>query len=138
MWHADAFAEVQPFESSRLHTVADAIRIVGDGLAQATSEILRLVHLDNAGGLIAIEEQHGGDDALSIVAADIVRSVCWRGTRQLLIAHNHPSGDPTPSHADRLATRRLAELLRTLDIAMVDHLVLARQGIASFRAMGLL
>ncbi|MES2988420.1 MAG: JAB domain-containing protein [Pseudomonadota bacterium] len=56
----------------------------------------------------------------------------------LVIAHNHPSGDPTPSEADREATRRLARALDGLGIRLLDHLVVTRNGFSSFRALGLL
>lgn len=56
----------------------------------------------------------------------------------VVMAHNHPSGDPTPSAADREATRLLARALETLEIRLLDHLVVATGGTASFRRMGLL
>jgi DNA repair protein RadC len=56
----------------------------------------------------------------------------------LVMAHNHPSGDPTPSQADREATRRLARALDPLGIRLLDHLVVAARGITSFRSLGFL
>ena len=111
---------------------------MGKGLVDSATEILRLAHLDSASRLIALAEQQGRHDALPIAFGQIVRDACHHRTRKLLVAHNHPSGDPTPSYSDRVATRRLAELLRILDIVLLDHLIFARGGIASFRAMGLL
>ncbi len=55
-----------------------------------------------------------------------------------MIVHNHPSGNPTPSAADREATRRLVVAATSLDIRIHDHLVVARGGTVSFRAAGLL
>ncbi len=52
--------------------------------------------------------------------------------------HNHPSGDPTPSQADIEITRQIAEASRTMRIAVHDHLVIGRDGVASFKALGLL
>lgn len=52
--------------------------------------------------------------------------------------HNHPSGDPTPSSADIDMTRQVADAARTLRIAVHDHLVVGRHGVASFKALGLL
>jgi DNA repair protein RadC len=52
--------------------------------------------------------------------------------------HNHPSGDPTPSSADIDITRQIVEAGRSLRIAVHDHLVVGRDGVASFKALGLL
>ena len=52
--------------------------------------------------------------------------------------HNHPSGDPTPSRADIDMTRQIMEAARALRIAVHDHLVVGRDGVASFKALGLL
>ena len=56
----------------------------------------------------------------------------------MVIAHNHPSGDPRPSRADRDATRRLAETAPALGISLHDHLIFAGGGCRSFRELGLL
>ena len=52
--------------------------------------------------------------------------------------HNHPSGDPTPSSADVDITRQIIEAGRSLRIAVHDHLVVGRDGVASFKALGLI
>jgi DNA repair protein RadC len=54
------------------------------------------------------------------------------------MAHNHPSGDPTPSAADRDMTRLLARTLGALDIRLLDHLIVTLSGTTSFRRLGLL
>ena len=55
-----------------------------------------------------------------------------------LILHNHPSGDPTPSAADIDMTRQVVEAGRALKISVHDHLVVGREGVASFKALGLI
>lgn len=124
--------------SSRLRTAADAVALLGEGLRASPIERLRLAHLDHDGMLIAMTEQAGDPHALSLKLRHIVGQAFAHGSRRLLIAHNHPSGDPMPSRADLDGTRRLAELLRPLEIALVDHLVFARGGVTSFRQLGLL
>lgn len=54
------------------------------------------------------------------------------------MVHNHPSGDPTPSSADVDMTRQIVEAVRPLRIAIHDHLVVGRDGVASFKALGLM
>ena len=57
--------------------------------------------------------------------------------RAVILVHNHPSGDPTPSSADIEMTRQVVEAGRALRISIHDHLVVGREGVASFRALGL-
>ena len=59
-------------------------------------------------------------------------------TRHRGLMHNHPSGDPTPSAADVDMTRQVIEAVRALKIAVHDHLVVGREGVASFKALGLI
>ena len=60
------------------------------------------------------------------------------GVRRISMVHNHPSGDPTPSGADIDMTRQVIEAGRALKIAVHDHLVVGREGVASFKALGLI
>ena len=92
----------------------------------AESNCLHLSYHDGDGG--------GTDFPLRSILADAIR----HDSSAILLAHNHPSGDPTPSAADKRATRRLACAAEALDCPVVDHLVFAGQRCASFRALGLL
>ena len=139
MWHAnDELARDWLSAPFRIRTAADAVQLLGTSLQHAPIEKLRLAHLEGDGGLIAVTEESGGKDIILFGLAQIIRDACMLGTSRILVAHNHPSGDPTPSRADRYATRRLAETLQLLEIELVDHLIFARGGVASFRGMGLL
>ena len=122
----------------RVETAADAVRLFSPALAGEDRERLLAAHLDADGAVIRVDAQAGQHDLLVVRTAELVREACLCRTRRLLLAHNHPSGDPTPSRADRLTTRHLAGLLQLLDIELVDHLIFARGGVASFRALGLL
>ncbi|MEG8049970.1 JAB domain-containing protein [Sphingomonas aurantiaca] len=66
------------------------------------------------------------------IAADALAFDAWG----VVMAHNHPSGDATPSDRDLAFTRALAAALRTLEVVLVDHLVIAGERVASLRAMG--
>ena len=122
----------------RLLTAADAAALLGQEMRSASREYLRIAHLDRHGGVLALSSQSGGHHALPIALQHIAREAILHDSRRLLIAHNHPSGDPTPSMADRTVTRRLAEAMRLIGIELVDHLVFARGGVTSFRQIGLL
>lgn len=121
-----------------IRSAADALRLCGDELAKRAHETLRVLHLDRDNRLIAMTEQEGCANGLPISLGRVVREAAHHRSRRLLIAHTHPSGDPTPSLDDHVATRRIAELLRSIKVELVDHLILARSGVFSFRGAGLL
>ncbi|MDT8759824.1 DNA repair protein [Sphingomonas psychrotolerans] len=77
-------------------------------------------------------------DRLVLPIRDVAADALAFGAAAVVMAHNHPSGDPAPSVADLEATRLLARALGTFDIRLVDHLIVARDGITSFRQLGLL
>lgn len=77
-------------------------------------------------------------DRLDLPIRDIAADALAFGAEAVVMAHNHPSGDATPSQADREATRLLARALATLDMRLIDHLVIARGDAQSFRCLGLL
>lgn len=74
------------------------------------------------------------DVPIRALVADVLLFDCAR----VVMAHSHPKGDAVPSAEDRALTKRLARALDALDVELFDHLVLAGNGFASFRALGLL
>jgi DNA repair protein RadC len=118
---------------------ADALDLFAPDFSGLVTEELRIAHLDADCRLLAVSAQTGGGtDAIDLPIGDIVRKAIAVGARGLVLAHNHPSGDPTPSRADKTATRRLADAVRRLDIRLIDHLIFADRGCSSFRQLGLL
>jgi DNA repair protein RadC len=80
-----------------------------------------------------------GDEAgAGFPLRDIVIDVGQHGSEGLILAHNHPSGDPRPSDSDKRATRRLAMAADALDCTVLDHLIFAGDECVSLRKMGLL
>jgi len=101
--------------------------------------MLAILHLDGAQCPIALDDwPAAGPDGVDLPMRDIFRAALTCGAVGLVIAHNHPSGDPRPSRADIEATRRLAETAATLGIRLHDHLIFAGAECRSFREMGLL
>jgi DNA repair protein RadC len=115
---------------------ADLLRPLFTG---AEGEKLAMLHLDAVGRMLALDE-HVAKERHSVIlpARDIIAAALAYGARGLIIAHNHPSGDPRPSQADIAATRRLVGTSERLGIRLHDHLVFARDDCRSFRALGLL
>lgn len=77
-------------------------------------------------------------DTVEIPVRKIVADALAFDAAGVVMAHNHPSGDPTPSENDRMLTRHLARILHGVGVRLIDHLVLAGGQTASFRRIGLL
>ena len=102
-------------------------------------EVFRAFHLDPAGRALGVTEQTSGrGDRVEIVLRDLAADALRLGTSALVLAHNHPKGDPTPSRADIAATRRIGQLAQILGIRLHDHVVTAGARSFSFRDAGLL
>jgi DNA repair protein RadC len=108
-------------------------------MGQLDIEQLRVLFLNPRNVLIADEIMAWGTiDAAPIYPREILKRALDLGATALILAHNHPSGDPEPSAADIEATMTIIEGGRALGIALHDHLILARSGWVSLRAEQLL
>lgn len=122
-----------------LRNSADAEALFAPIFANLSIEELHVAHLDADGHVITISRRSDAcSDTVALPIAAIVREAVALGAHALVLAHNHPRGDPTPSQADKISTRRLADAARGLDIRLIDHLVFAAGQCLSFRAIGLL
>jgi len=98
-----------------------------------------VLFLDRKNALIVDEVQSEGTvDHAPVYPREIVKRALELSASALILVHNHPSGDPTPSRADIDMTREIVEAARALRITVHDHLVIGRGGHASFKALGLL
>jgi len=108
-------------------------------LADEPGEVIAAVYLDGNQRVLGLRHARSAAvDRLMLPIREIAVDALAFGAVAVVIAHNHPSGDPTPSAADREATRLLARALETLGVRLLDHLIVARGGITSFRRLGLL
>jgi len=108
-------------------------------MARSQNEEFRVLFLDRKNVLVADEVQSRGTvDHAPVYPREIVRRALEHGASALILVHNHPSGDPTPSRADIDMTREIAAAAKALKIAVHDHLVIGRSGHASFKSLGLL
>ena len=96
--------------------------------------VLHVLSVMIASGLNQTIPNHG---ALSAYA-DIFAQVIQRRTNTSGFLHNHPSGDPKPSAADIEITQQIVEAAQTVNVKVHDHLVIGRDGAASFKSLGLL
>jgi DNA repair protein RadC len=102
-------------------------------------EQFRILFLDKKNALIADEvQQRGTVDHTPVYPREVIRRALELSATALILVHNHPSGDPTPSRADIQMTETIVEVGKPLGIAVHDHLIIARDGHASFRGLGLI
>ena len=118
---------------------ASLLAYVKTALAHETREQFRVLFLDKKNQLIADETMNQGTvDHAPVYPREVVRRALEFSASAVILVHNHPSGDPTPSQADIDMTRQIAEAARHLRITVHDHLVVGRDGVASFKALGLM
>ncbi|MFO1152511.1 MAG: DNA repair protein RadC [Rhodospirillales bacterium] len=102
-------------------------------------ERFRILFLDRKNRLIADEEQQRGTvDHTSLYPREVIKRALELGATALILVHNHPSGDPTPSAADIEMTREVKAVAEKLGIALHDHIVVAGAGASSLRALGVI
>ena len=108
-------------------------------MAFGEREEFRLLFLDKRNHLIADERQQIGTvDHTPVYPREVVKRALELSATALILVHNHPSGDPTPSRADIDMTRAISEVARPLGIAVHDHIIVGRDGHASLKALKLM
>ncbi|TKD51006.1 JAB domain-containing protein [Sphingomonas baiyangensis] len=108
-------------------------------IADAPHEVAVFAYLDATGMLLAMRHSPAGDAAsvpvpLRRLAADALAF----DAAAMVMAHNHPSGDPRPSASDIAVTRLIDRALAAIEVRLVDHLIVTRGRVTSFRILGLL
>jgi DNA repair protein RadC len=102
-------------------------------------ETKRLLFLDKKNRLIADElQQTGTVDHTPVYPREVIKRALELGASALILVHNHPSGDTTPSQADIEMTREVQEAAAKLGISVHDHIVISKSGHNSFKSLGLL
>ena len=108
-------------------------------MAHRETEQFRVLFLDRKNVLIADEEQARGTvDHVPVYPREVVKRALELNASALILVHNHPSGDPTPSEADIAMTGRIRDAAEALGLALHDHLIVGQSTELSFRAAGLL
>ena len=108
-------------------------------MAHRETEQFRILYMDRKNVLIADEEQARGTvDHVPVYPREVAKRALELSASALILVHNHPSGDPTPSPADIDMTERVAAACETLGIALHDHLIIGKSRELSFRSEGYL
>ena len=108
-------------------------------MAHRETEQFRVLYLDRKNTLIADEEQAKGTvDHVPVYPREVVKRALELNATALILVHNHPSGDPTPSDADITMTAQIRLAADALGIVLHDHLIIGRNNVASFKQLGLM
>jgi DNA repair protein RadC len=122
-----------------IDTVAQASALFAPLFESAEGEKVAVLHLAEDRRFIALTLQGaGGEDEVELPIQEILQTALRLGAGSIVVAHNHPSGDPAPSAADEAATRALAIAAAGVDIRLQDHLIFSGSECRSFRSLGLL
>jgi DNA repair protein RadC len=108
-------------------------------MAHCEREAFRVLFLDKKNQLIADEVMNQGTvDHAPVYPREVMRRALELAASAVILVHNHPSGDQTPSSADIEMTKKVIDAARTLGIAVHDHVIVGRAEVASFKALGLI
>jgi DNA repair protein RadC len=117
-------------------TVIDYCRTA---MAYEDKEQFRLLFLDKRNQLIADElQQTGTVDHTPVYPREVVKRALELSATALILVHNHPSGDPTPSRADIQMTQAIIDVASPLGISVHDHIIVGKEGHASFKGLRLI
>ncbi len=108
-------------------------------MAYEEREQFRILFLDKKNQLLADEVQQTGTvDHTPVYPREVIRRALELSATAIILVHNHPSGDPTPSRADIEMTKTIIEVGKPLGIMVHDHLIIGREGHVSFKGQGLM
>ncbi len=117
----------------------DVVALIGKKLRGETREHFLALLLNARHECVAVETVSIGSLNASIVhPREVFRPAVLAAAASIIVAHNHPSGDPQPSEEDIAITRRLVQVGELLGIGVLDHIIIATRGVVSLRERGLL
>jgi DNA repair protein RadC len=126
-------------KSIALSSWNDVIDYIRTGMAFADKEQFRLLFLDKRNQLISDEVQQTGTvDHTPVYPREVIKRALELSATALILVHNHPSGDPTPSQADIQMTKAIVDIATPLGISVHDHIIVGKKGHASLKGMRLI
>ncbi len=131
-------AAASPAEKPMINSPADAANLLMYEMRALDQEVVKVLLLDTRNRLIAIVEVYRGSLNTSMIrVGELFRDAIKQSAASIIVAHNHPSGDPSPSPDDVAVTRMMVEAGRLLDIPVHDHLVIGHNRFVSLKERGL-
>ena len=131
-YQQNRWSDKETFNSTR-----DAVRFLASEMGNERNEVFYILALNSTNGLIAKEPiQRGSVNRTAVFPRLVVEASLKHRATAVIMAHNHPGGDPNPSAADRQLTRKLKRTLSELDIQVHDHIIIAGPRYYSFAENG--
>ena len=122
-----------------LNTWSELLQYCQAAMAYETKEQLRIIFLDKRNHIIADEVQQTGTvDHTPVYIREVIKRALELSATAIILLHNHPSGDPTPSRADIQMTKDIIEAAQKLGIHVHDHIIIGRKGHASLKGLRLI
>jgi len=129
---------LEPEEKKAISSPTEAADLVRYDMSALEQEHLRVILLDTRNRLLGVVEVYRGSlNSSHVRVGELFKDAIRRNAASVIIAHNHPSGDPTPSPEDVSITRQIVEAGKLLDIDVLDHLVIGRGRYVSLKERGL-
>ncbi len=136
---AKRFAKVKVENRPAMGSFSAVLDYCRTAMAFLDREEFRILFLDKKNLLIADEVQWTGTiDHAPVFPREIIRRAFELNATALILIHNHPSGDPSPSQTDIQMTRQIVSLGKSLNVAVHDHLIIGRDGFTSFKSLQLI
>jgi DNA repair protein RadC len=127
-----------PDEKPVIHSPQDAAELVQHELSALEQEELRVILLDTRNRVQGIETVYRGSlNSSQVRVGELFKAAIRKNAAAVIIAHNHPSGDPTPSPDDVAVTRAFTQAGKLLDVEVLDHLVIGMNRWVSLKERGL-
>jgi DNA repair protein RadC len=128
----------QPEERATVRSPQDVSNLLLAEMGLLEQEHMRVLLLNTKNQVLAMPEVYKGSvNTAQVRVGELFREAIREGCAAIIVVHNHPSGDPTPSPDDVEMTRELIEAGKLLNIEVLDHIVIASQGVVSLRERGL-
>lgn len=127
-----------PEERPVVHSPADVASLLGSEMALLPQEEFWVLHLDTRNRVVRVQRLYRGSlNQATVRVAEVFRDAIRDNAAAIIVAHNHPSGDPTPSSQDIALTRALVEAGQLLDIPLLDHVIIGWGRWVSLKEQGL-
>jgi DNA repair protein RadC len=128
----------EAFEQDSIHSPEDAAQLILYEMSALDQEELWVLLLDTRNHILATETVYRGSlNSSQVRVGELFKSAVRRNAASIIVAHNHPSGDPTPSPDDIAVTRAIVEAGKLLDVDVLDHLVIGNGQFVSLKQRGL-
>jgi DNA repair protein RadC len=127
-----------PDERPAVHSPADAAALVQFDMSALEQEELWVIALDTRNRVLKIEKLYKGSlNQSQVRVGELFKSAIRLNAANVIVVHNHPSGDPTPSPDDVTVTRQIIQAGKLLDVEVLDHIVIGRERFVSLKDRGL-